>query len=140
LAAAGAGFLLLFLSFNGFYQQVISDLSAFLHLPALEGMEKYPFRLAIPAYYGLAFWIADGWHAWQHFFNAAGVGLKKCWRKGYGAVRRIGLWLQRRPRITTCLASIFIALCGVVVAFRSWWLAWAHTQIRLAFTIRAGVG
>lgn len=133
LAAAGAGFLLLFLSFNGFYQQVISDLSAFLHLPALEGMEKYPFRLAIPAYYGLAFWIADGWHAWQHFFNAAGVGLKKCWRKGYGAVRRIGLWLQRRPRITTWLALIFIALCGAVVAFRSWWLAWAHTQIRLAY-------
>lgn len=133
LAAAGAGLLLLLLSFNGFYQHIIRAVSTFLHLPALEGMEKYPFRLAIPAYYGLAFVIAEGWHDWQHFFNAAGATLKKGWRKTYAVVRQMGLWLQHRPRLSTWLALISVGLCGAVVGFRSWLLTCTHQQIQLAY-------
>jgi hypothetical protein len=133
LAAAGAGLLLLFFSFNGFYEQVISRVAAFLSFPALEGMEKYPFRLAIPAYYALAFVVADGWVDWQGFFDKAGQTLVQGWRRCYDVVRRAGIGLSRHPRITSWLAIIFVGLCGTAAGLKNVLLGWMHEQIKLAY-------
>ncbi len=54
--------LMTILSFENIYQNLITAISGLIKIPALEAIEKYPFRLAIPGYFGMAFAVA-------HFFE-----------------------------------------------------------------------
>jgi len=57
-----ASCILLLFSLDGIYQAFITFFSNILHFPALEGMEKYPFRFAILSYYGISICVV-------HYFN-----------------------------------------------------------------------
>jgi len=47
------------LSFGGIYTALASFLAGQTGISAFEGIEKYPFRFALPAYFGLSLWFAD---------------------------------------------------------------------------------
>jgi hypothetical protein len=62
--------LITFLSFGNIYQNLITPISAWVKIPALQAMEKYPFRFAILGYFGFSFVIS-------HYFNEVILALKK---------------------------------------------------------------
>ena len=50
---------LLFLSSGSIYSSITVFISRLVGIPAIEGVEKYPFRFTLVAYYGLALWFAS---------------------------------------------------------------------------------
>jgi hypothetical protein len=81
---AGASLILLIFSFDGLYQILISFIADLLSVPALEGMEKYPFRFAIISYYGFAFVITC---LWPQILVILSTSLEKIKQKIWGLQR-----------------------------------------------------
>ena len=50
---------LLILSSGSIYSSITGLISRLIGIPAIEGVEKYPFRFTMVAYYGLALWFAS---------------------------------------------------------------------------------
>jgi hypothetical protein len=65
-----ASLLITFLSFGNLYQIMITTISEWVKIPALQAMEKYPFRFAILGYFGFSFVIS-------HYINEVLVMVKK---------------------------------------------------------------
>jgi hypothetical protein len=54
-----ASLFLLFFSFFSFFEILIVGVNTFTSIPFSQGAEKYPFRLALPAYFGFSVLIAN---------------------------------------------------------------------------------
>jgi hypothetical protein len=75
-SAGFAALLITLFSFGNLYQNLIVPISDWMRLPALQGMEKYPFRFAILGYLGFSFivahYFADILAILQHFIAIMG--------------------------------------------------------------------
>ncbi len=129
-AVACASAVLLLFSFDGLYEKLITFISEQLHLPALEGMEKYPFRFAIPAYFGFAFVIAACWLDWPDFFRNTAAFMKKMLR----FFTQCCAWLKGRRKVLSWLAGILLGLYFTSLIVKPVLLVWLQTQINLAYS------
>ena len=134
LAVACASAILLIFSFGGLYERVITYFSALLRLPALEGMEKYPFHFAIPAYYGFAFAVAACWPDWPGFFERVWFTFRVRWEQFSVLFWHFAHWLSKQRRTLNWLAGILLVLCITALALKPAVLAWAQVQISLAYS------
>lgn len=132
LAVGCASALLLVFSFDGLYEALITFVSGLLRLPALEGMEKYPFRFAIPAYFGFAFVIAADWVDLPVFIHEAIAGVYEVLKKLARAFRTLCGKLRRGQRVFAWLAGVLAALVLASFAVRPALLGWINRHISLA--------
>ena len=132
-AVAWSSAILALFSFGGLYEKLITFISKILQLPALEGMEKYPFRFAILAYFGFAFVISACWMDWPDFFKSAvifiGAGLKKF----LYFLRQCCIWLEKRRKLLNWMVGIPLILYLTSLAGKPALLSWLQTQIKLAY-------
>ncbi len=108
----------LFLSFDPLYQQVINNVTHFVSIPALQGLEKYPYRFSIPAYFGFS--LAAGYYwplatAWVHkkLVRWADLFLR--------SLSFIGLSKHAR-KISGFFFKSSASLTGIIILFRFGWL------------------
>ena len=90
-----------------------------IHLPALKGMEKYPFRFAIIAYYGFSFVIAWYWENFLDFFTRVLNQTRKLALVFWGSFLRFSAALHLHQRIFTWLGGILVCLCLAFLALKS---------------------
>ena len=134
LAVAAASFILWILSLENFYERIVTFFSELLRLPALEGMEKYPFRLAILAYYGFAFVIAHSWLDLPDFFTEAGAECKRWLEKAGSLFVQFCGWLKKHHKSFRQLTVILMGLTLIVILIQPVVLSWLHAQITLAYS------
>ena len=116
---AGASLILLLFSFYGFYQAIISFFANLLSIPALEGMEKYPFRFAIISYYGFAFVIACLWPSILVIFRTVLERIKqKIIRLQRADIITINSLVKWR-KLTTFFLIVFISIFVFSVVIQS---------------------
>jgi len=132
-AVACTSAVLLFFSFGGVYERFITFISGLLHLPALQGMEKYPFRFAIPAYFGFAFVIAAYWMDWQDFFASAATSTRAGLKKLLHFFYQCCVWFKRHRRLLGWLAGIPLVLYFTSLIGKAALMAWLQAQIDLAY-------
>jgi hypothetical protein len=133
LALAASSALILLLSFGDLYQKGISFISDMIHLPALKGMEKYPYRFAIPAYFGFSFIIAWYWKNFLDFFTRALNQIRKLALVIWGGFFRFSAALRLYQKIFTWISGILVCLCLAFLALKSSTLRWVNSQIALAY-------
>jgi len=129
LALTASSVLILLLSFDGIYQKGISFISDMIHLPALKGMEKYPFRFAIPAYFGFSFVVAWYWENFLDFFTRVLNQTRKLALVFWGSFLRFSAALHLHQKIFTWLGGIMVCLCLAFLALKSSILGWINSQI-----------
>ena len=112
---------------------MISFISDLVNLPALKGMEKYPFRFAIPAYFGFAFVVAWYWGNFMDFFthllNLTRKMAANC-REGF-----LGFtgYMHRHRKILIWIMGFFTFLYLGSISLKSKILEWMNSQITLAY-------
>jgi len=123
------------LSFGNLYQTLIVPVSDFLKLPALQGMEKYPFRFAIPGYFGFAFLIAcsysDVVFCLQQFLTFLNSFCAKINELVLGFSRT--KWLK----VFQVFVFLFSALFIFALLLRNPFLSWLEPVIRSAYGEKA---
>ncbi len=134
LAVTITSFILWLLSLGNLYEKVITFFSEMLRLPALEGMEKYPFRLAIMAYYGFVFVIADSWLDLPDLFIKVGAELKRGFEKTGVLFLCFCDWLKKHSRVFCWLAVVLVGLSLIIILVQPVLLSWLHAQITLAYS------
>lgn len=134
LSVTVASFILWLLSLGNIYEKVITFFSESLRLPALEGMEKYPFRLAILAYFGFAFVIADSWLDLPDFFVNIGAELRHWFEKAGVIFIQFCGWLKKHDKLFHRLAVVLVGLSLIIFLFQPLLLSWLHAQIGLAYS------
>ena len=134
LALAASSTFILLLSFDGLYEKGISFISELIHIPALTGMEKYPFRFAIPAYFGFAFVVAWYWENYLDFFTRVLNQTRELAVDFWRFFLRFAANLRRHKKTFAWLGSILVFLCLVFLALKSPILEWINSQITLAYT------
>lgn len=133
LSLAASSTLILLLSFDGLYQKGISFISDMIHLPALKGMEKYPYRYAIPAYFGFSFVVAWYWEIYLDFFTRVLNHTRKLALDFWGSFLRFAAALRQHKKIFAWIGGIMVFLCLVFLAFKSSIMGWVNFQIDLAY-------
>ena len=134
LAFAVSSALILLLSFDGLYEKGISFISELIHIPAFTGMEKYPFRFAIPAYFGFAFVVAWYWEHYLDFFTRVLNQTRELAVLFWGCFLQFAAYLRRHKKTFAWLGGILVFLCLVFLALRAPILEWINSQITLAYT------
>jgi len=132
-ALAASSALILLLSFNGLYQKGISFISDMVHLPALKGMEKYPFRYAIPAYFGFSFVVSWYWEDFLSFFTRVLNQTRKLALVFWGGFLRFLIALHLYKKIFTWISGILVFLCLAFLTLKSSILGWVNSQIGLVY-------
>jgi hypothetical protein len=133
LALAVSSEMILILSFDGLYASGISFLSNLIQFPALKGMEKYPFRFSILAYYGFAFVCV--WY-WDHIQTISTIVINFIWSWMiifWKAFMRFASYLQKRKKIVAWIASFFLFISIAFIALKSIFINWLNSQIALAY-------
>jgi hypothetical protein len=125
--------LLLVLSLDGIYEKLISAISNQIGLPALEGMEKYPFRFAIPAYLGFTFVIAATWLDWPGFLQRITEDGLIGWKKLCRAFFAFCNILKKHRKVFGWLTVVLSGISGLSFMTQSLWLDWLKEQITLAY-------
>ena len=133
LALAASSALILILSFDGLYEKGISFMSDLIHIPALKGMEKYPFRFAIPAYFGFAFVVAWYWETYMNFFKRVLNQTQELAVAFWGLFLQFAAYLRRHIKIVVWMGSILVFLCLVFLALKSPFLEWIYSRIASAY-------
>ncbi|MGV8025470.1 MAG: hypothetical protein AB2L18_02805 [Anaerolineaceae bacterium] len=139
LAIACASAILVLFSLGGFYEKLITFISELLQLPALQGMEKYPFRFAIPAYFGFAFVIAACWMDWPGFFVSAAAFIDAGLKKLLHFLRQCCAWLKIRRNLLSWLAGIPLVLYLMSLIGKPILLAWLQARVKLAYSGQGAV-
>ncbi len=132
-ALAASSALILLLSFDGLYQKGISFISDMVFLPALKGMEKYPFRYAIPAYFGFSFVVSWYWEDFLSFFTRVLNQTRKLALVFWGGFLRFLIALHLYQKIFTWISGILVFLCLVFLTLKSSILGWVNSQIGLVY-------
>lgn len=132
-AVAFTSFILLVFSFGSFYEKGIVLLSEGINLPALQGMEKYPFRFAILAYFGFSFVIADTWHEWLHFLGGCVSWIIRSWHTLYHLTVRIAGWLKPRKKVLQWILALSLLLCITVLGLEGTVLDKVRSFIKEAY-------
>jgi len=133
LALAASSALILLLSFDGLYEKGISFMSDLIHIPALKGMEKYPFRFAIPAYFGFAFVVVWYWENCLDFFTLVLNQTQELAVVFWGCFLRFAAYLHRHKKTFSWVGGILVFLCLVFLALKSPILEWVNSQIASAY-------
>ena len=133
LTVAGTSFILWMLSLGNIYEKIITFFSGLLHLPALEGMEKYPFRLAILAYFGFAFVIAESWSDLPDFFIKVVAELKHRFERISILFMQFCGWLKKHNPLFRWQAGILLGLSMLASILKPIILSWLQAQIGLAY-------
>ncbi len=133
LAVAGTCFILWLLSLGNIYEKIITFFSGLLHLPALEGMEKYPFRLAILAYFGFAFVIAESWSDLPDFFIKGVAELKRWFERISILFMQFCGWLKKHNPLFRWIAGILLGLSMLASILKPMILSCLQAQIGLAY-------
>jgi len=133
LALAASSALILLLSFDGLYEKGISFISELIYIPALTGMEKYPFRFAIPAYFGFAFVVAWYWENYLDFFTRVLNQTRELAVVFWGCFLQFAAYLRWYKKIFTWIGGILVFLCLVFLALKSPFLEWINFQITSAY-------
>ena len=134
LALAASSALILLISFNGLYAAGISFISNLLRLPALKGMEKYPFRFTIPAYFGFAFVTAWYWESIQVILTRLMNQIRSLaavFRKGF---LRFAAVLRGQKKNIFWMAVFFVVACAVFIMLKNTIMDWIYSQITLAYS------
>ena len=133
LALAASSTLILILSFDGLYEKGISFMSDLIRIPALKGMEKYPFRFAIPAYFGFSFVVAWYWETYQNFFTRVLNQTQELAVAFLEGFLRFAAYLHRHKKTFAWVGGILVFLCLVFFALKSPFLEWIYSQIASAY-------
>jgi len=133
LALAASSALILLLSFDGLYQKGISFISELIRLPALKGMEKYPYRFAIPAYFGFSFVVAWYWENFLDFFTYVLNHTRELVLVFWESFLQFAAFLRQRKKIFTWLASALFFLYMVFLVLEASILGWISSQIDLVY-------
>ena len=133
LALAASSALILLLSYDRLYEKGISFISDLINLPALKGMEKYPFRFAIPAYFGFSFVAAWYWEHYLDFFTRVLNQTRELAVVFWGGFLRFAAYLRRYKKTFAWIGGILILLCLVFIVLKSPFLEWVNSQITLAY-------
>jgi len=133
LALAASSALILLLSFDGLYEKGISFISDLIHIPALKGMEKYPFRFAIPAYFGFAFVVVWYWENYLDFFTRVLNKTQGLAVAFWGSFLRFAAYLRRHKKTFAWIGVILVFLCVIFIVLKSPFMVWVNSQIALAY-------
>jgi hypothetical protein len=133
IALAASSALILLLSFDGMYEKGISFISDLIHIPALKGMEKYPFRFAIPAYFGFAFVVVWYWKNYLDFFKRVLNQAQELAFDFWGGFLRFAAYLHQHKKTVAWAGGILVFLCLVFTALKSPILEWVNSQIASAY-------
>jgi hypothetical protein len=133
LALTVSSLMILILSFDGLYAAGISFFSDLINLPALKGMEKYPFRFSILAYYGFAFVCSWYWEDFQtvfsRFVNIIWSGIIIIWK----IFLRFASFLKRRRKWVVWITFFFLIANLFFVIIKPIFLNWLNIKISLAY-------
>ena len=132
-AVAFASVILLLLSFGSLYEKGIVFLSEAIALPALQGMEKYPFRFALPAYFGFSFVIAATWKEWHLFLAKVFAWLKRTLLILWNAVLQLADRLRSHKKILRWVFIISLILCIAVPGLEKTIMGKAQSLIEAAY-------
>jgi hypothetical protein len=133
LALAASSALILLFSFDGLYAKGISFISDLIRIPALKGMEKYPFRFAIPAYFGFAFVVAWFWENYLDFFTCVLNQTRELALAFWGRFLQFAAYLRRHKKTFAWVGGILVLLCLVFLTLKSPILVWVNSQITSAY-------
>jgi hypothetical protein len=133
LALAASSALILLLSFNGLYEKGVSFISDLIQLPALKGMEKYPFRFAIPAYFGFSFVVAWLWENYLDFFTRVLNQARELADVFWGGFLRFAGYLRRHKKMFAWIGGTLIFLWLVFLVLKSPIMEWVNSQIASAY-------
>jgi len=131
---AFASMILLLFSFGSLYEKGIVFLSEAIALPALQGMEKYPFRFAIPAYFGFSFVIAATWKEMPLFLGKVFAWVKRALLILWNAVLQVADWLRSRKKILRWVFIISLILCIAVLGMESAIMSTVRSMIEAAYS------
>lgn len=134
LALAVSSALILLISFDGLYETGISFISTLIHLPALKGMEKYPFRFAILAYFGFAFVAAWYWESIQVIFTRVLNQIRSLAIVLWNGFLWFAAILHRQKILVFWISSFFVSVCAAFIAYKYAILDWIYSQISLAYS------
>ncbi len=113
IAALGVGVM----SFGGIYSALAGLLARLSSIPAFEGVEKYPFRFAMMAYFGLALWFAsDGLPLIRD------LHLPSVWKTG---IRTLAISDKTR-RLASLILTWLVGLLGLGLIL---WLVWGQLAL-----------
>ncbi|HEY59198.1 MAG TPA: hypothetical protein G4N92_00705 [Anaerolineae bacterium] len=132
-AVAGSSLFLLIISFYRIYQTIITFLATILSLPALQGMEKYPFRFAIVAYYGFSFVIAYYWPQFLSFINNIFIKAKTLLGEKESLLVKLDQKFQIKRKALVVLCSLMICLFFLALCLEKPFLRALHNQISNAY-------
>ncbi len=133
ISIAFASSAMLILSMDGIYAKGITAISQWIRFPGLEGMEKYPFRLAIPAYFGFAFVISATWPEWPDFLLQINEWLHASFISLCKLLQKFGNILGRYRKTIEHVGVVFILLVVLMSFLRGYLLNWLNGQINLAY-------